>query len=105
MNIVRRGGKKGHLAKSSANYSRDVHEQCSPEWEKGNLANNLPTLSRTFHEQCSPGLQNMSFGEQFGELFANCSSKCTTFFGIENGKITVSSSHSGTVRYTINVFF
>ncbi len=82
MNNARRGSKKGHLANISTNCSRAVHEQCSPR------------------------LQNRSFGEQFGELFASCSPnfspKCTAIFGIENRKITVSTSHYGTVRYTIN---
>jgi hypothetical protein len=45
MNRVRRGGKKGHLANNSANCSRTVHEQHSPNWEKTG----------------------------FGELLANCS--------------------------------
>ena len=67
--------------------------------EKGHLANNSASCSRAVHEPCSPGLQNRSFGEQFGELFVNCSPKCTAVFGIENRKITVSSSHYGTVRH------
>ena len=35
-------------------------------------------------------------------ILANCSPKCTAVFGIENMKITVSSSHYVTARYTLS---
>ena len=81
MNSVRRGGKKGNLANSSANYSRTVHEHCSPGrhkkvirrtirgtfhelfmnnireiQQKRVLANSSPSCSRVVHEQCSSGV-------------------------------------------------
>ena len=106
MSNARQIGRKGVLANSSANCSRAVHEQCSPGRQKNviwrtvrrtvrerfmnnvrwrgktcHLANNSANYSRTVHEQCSPELQNRSFGEQLGEMFAkssaNCSPKCT----------------------------
>jgi hypothetical protein len=43
--------------------------------KKGHWANSSPNYWRIVQEQCSPRLQNKSFDEQFGELFAELVAK------------------------------
>ena len=50
-----------------------VREQFAKSWDIVTLANSSASNSRTVHEQSSPDWAKKGFGEQFGELFANCS--------------------------------
>ena len=93
------------------NSSRTVRRVVRQNPYSSNLANIVHEQFASSSPNCSSNGLFRNPGEHGSwtpiiQLFANSSPnnspKYTAIFGIENRKITVSSSHYGTVRYTIN---